>query len=70
MVVFSSWGGEPAEDLAATVAELCGVEAEGLVEVLERAQAARDVYLILDQAEEYLTYHESRGPSKRRSPQP
>ena len=62
VVVFSSWGGEPAEDLAAAVAELCGVEAEGLVEVLERAQAARDVYLILDQAEEYFTYHESRGP--------
>ena len=62
VVVFSSWGGEPAEDLAAAVAELCGVEVEGLVEVLERAQAARDVYLILDQAEEYFTYHESRGP--------
>ena len=40
VVVFSSWGGEPAEDLAAAVADLCGVEAEGLVEVA-RAGAGR-----------------------------
>ena len=61
VVVFSSWGGEPTEELAAAVAELAGIEAAGLVDTLERAQAGRDVYLILDQAEEYFTYHESPG---------
>lgn len=62
VVVFSSWGGEPVVDLAAAVAGLAGVEAEGLVEVLETAQHDRDVYLILDQAEEYFTFRDARGP--------
>ena len=61
VVVFSSWGGDPAEELAAAVAELAGIDADGLVDTLEQAQAGRDVYLILDQAEEYFTYHESPG---------
>jgi WD40 repeat protein len=61
VVVFSSWGGDPTEELAAAVAEPAGIEADGLVDTLERAQAGRDVYLILDQAEEYFTYHESPG---------
>ena len=30
VVVFSSWGGEPAEDLASAVHELCGDEPLGL----------------------------------------
>ena len=39
-----------------------------LVDVAERAQADRDVYLILDQAEEYFTYHGGETASTRRSP--
>ena len=35
VVVFLELGREPAEDLAAAVADLCAVEAEGLVEVLD-----------------------------------
>ena len=61
VVVFSSWGGDPSEELAVAVAELAGIEADGLVDTLERAQLGRDVYVILDQAEEYFTYHESPG---------
>ena len=61
VVVFSSWGGDPTEELAAAVAEAAGVEAGDLVDTLGQAQAGRDVYLILDQAEEYFTYHESPG---------
>jgi len=61
VVVFSSWGGDPARGLAAAVAELARVEPDGLVETLERLPSGQDVYLILDQAEEYFTYHESAG---------
>ena len=61
VVVFSSWGGDPTEALAAAVAEVAGIEAGDLLDTLGQAQAGRDVYLILDQAEEYFTYHESPG---------
>jgi WD40 repeat protein len=61
VVVFSSWGGDPTGELAAAVADLAGIDADGLVDTVTRAQAGRDVYLILDQAEEYFTYHESPG---------
>lgn len=57
VVVFSVWGDEPAHLLAAALAEAAGVDGGELLDVAERVQAARDVYLILDQAEEYFTYH-------------
>jgi len=58
VAVFSNWGKDPAPALAETVAHGAGIEAGELLETVERAQADRDVYLILDQAEEYLTYHD------------
>ena len=58
VAVFSNWGRDPARALAETVADGAGIGAGELVETVERAQAERDVYLILDQAEEYLTYHD------------
>ena len=59
VVAFSSWGDDPAETLAAAVADAADIEPGALLDTVERAQAARDVYLILDQAEEYFTYHDS-----------
>ncbi|HEY7344448.1 MAG TPA: hypothetical protein VH620_02725 [Gaiella sp.] len=59
VVVFASWGDDPAESLAAAVADAAGIEPAPLLDVVERAQAERDVYLVLDQAEEYFTYHDS-----------
>jgi WD40 repeat protein len=61
VVVFSSWGRDPARELATVMADLAGIDADGLVDTVERIQVQRDVYLILDQAEEYFTYHESPG---------
>ena len=57
VIVFSNWGDDPAVALAAEIASASAVGAGSLVEVVERAQASRDVYLILDQAEEYFVYH-------------
>ena len=57
VVVFSSWSGPPGPALAHAIAEAAGLSPGPLVEVAERAQAERDVYLVLDQAEEYFTYH-------------
>jgi WD40 repeat protein len=64
VVVFSRWSEDPAAALAEEVAEASGVEADGSpLEVLERAQRGRDVYLVLDQAEEYFLYHaDGAGP--------
>ncbi len=61
VVVFSNWGDDPAPALAAAVADLAGIVAGELVDTIERAQAGQDVYLILDQAEEYFTYHDAAG---------
>jgi WD40 repeat protein len=57
VVVFSSWTEAPEQALANALADVAGVEPGPLVEVATLAQADRDVYLILDQAEEYFTYH-------------
>ena len=57
VVVFSRWNDDPQQALAETLAEAAGIEPGSLVDVATRAQADRDVYLILDQAEEYFTYH-------------
>ena len=63
VVVFDRWGGDPTEELAAAVAAALGNgSAGGLHETVERAQQSRDVYLILDQAEEYFVYHEGEDP--------
>jgi WD40 repeat protein len=57
VVVFSSWSESPEEALALAVADAAGVETGSLMDVVTRAQSERDVYLVLDQAEEYFTYH-------------
>ena len=57
VVVLSSWAEPPEAALARVIADASGAEPGSLVEVATRAQADRDVYLILDQAEEYFTYH-------------
>jgi WD40 repeat protein len=57
VVVFSSWSEAPEAALALALAEAAGLEPAPLVDVATRAQADRDVYLVLDQAEEYFTYH-------------
>ncbi len=57
VVVFSSWNEAPEQALARAIAQGAGVEPGALVDVATLAQTGRDVYLILDQAEEYFTYH-------------
>ena len=57
VVVFSRWSEPPERALAATLSEAAGIEDGPLVDVATRAQSERDVYLVLDQAEEYFTYH-------------
>jgi WD40 repeat protein len=59
VIVFSSWGEPPEPALARAIAEAAGLAAGPLADVAERAQAKRDVYLVLDQAEEYFTYHDA-----------
>jgi WD40 repeat protein len=62
VVVFSSWSDDPNAALAEAVAETAGLELDGsAVAALERAQSDRDVYLVLDQAEEYFLYHADDG---------
>jgi WD40 repeat protein len=64
VVVFSSWSDDPNAALAEAVADAAGLSTNGsAVAALESAQAERDVYLVLDQAEEYFLYHaEDAGP--------
>jgi WD40 repeat protein len=57
VAVLSSWSDEPERALADALADAAHVERGTLVDVATRAQDGRDVYLILDQAEEYFTYH-------------
>ena len=57
VVVFSSWAEAPEQALAGAIAEAADAEPGSLVDVATHAQSERDVYLILDQAEEYFTYH-------------
>ena len=58
VIVFDRWGEDPAAALAKAVAGAAGLEDGSLRDVLERAQRSRDVYLILDQTEEYFLYHD------------
>jgi WD40 repeat protein len=65
VVVFSRWSEDPATALAETVAEAQGETGSNgsMVAALDAAQSGRDVYLVLDQAEEYFLYHaDDRGP--------
>ena len=58
VLVFSRWSEDPAAALAEAIGHVGGDGAGGTaLEALERAQADRDVYLVLDQAEEYFLYH-------------
>jgi len=62
VVVFSRWSDDPSEALSQAVAEASGGAANGSpLETLEHAQQGRDVYLVLDQAEEYFLYHADDG---------
>jgi WD40 repeat protein len=63
VVVFSRWSEDPAAALAESVLEAEGAPSSNgsPLDVLERAQSDRDVYLVLDQAEEYFLYHADDG---------
>jgi WD40 repeat protein len=56
VVVFSSWAGDPRAGLAEAIDEAAGIEASGTLS--ERLRAVGEVYVILDQFEEYFLYHE------------
>src|SRR5262245_5784015 len=58
VVVFDRWGDDPEAALAAAVADSAGLGGGSLRDVVEQAQLFRDVYLILDQTEEYFLYHQ------------
>lgn len=64
VVVFSRWSDDPAAGLAEAIDATSGAApSTSPLDALERAQAERDVYLVLDQVEEYFLYHaEDRGP--------
>jgi hypothetical protein len=59
VVVFSRWSEDPAAALTEAVGEALGSATRNgsPLAALEDAQQGRDVYLILDQAEEYFLYH-------------
>jgi WD40 repeat protein len=62
VVVFSSWSDDPNAALADAVGEASGAAVNGsAVAALEAAQSGRDVYVVLDQAEEYFLYHADDG---------
>ena len=63
VVVFSRWSEDPAAALAEALAEATGSATVNgsVLAKLESAQDGRDVYLILDQAEEYFLYHADDG---------
>jgi WD40 repeat protein len=60
VVMFDDWRDEPATGLARAAAQAAGTEAIGsLADTLERCSATLDgdLYLILDEVEEYFLYH-------------
>ena len=63
VAVFSSWSGDPVEGIIHEVARVVGVEpppgrlADALGTIALRT--GREVYLVLDQTEEYFVYHEA-----------
>jgi hypothetical protein len=65
VIVFSRWSEDPARALVDAIAEAGANGAAGgtASSALEEAQSGRDVYLVLDQAEEYFLYHaDDAGP--------
>jgi hypothetical protein len=60
VVVFSTWTGDP----VAALSEAVGGSRDSLVEAAKdaAARAGGDLYLVLDQFEEYFLYHPGRGP--------
>jgi WD40 repeat protein len=60
VIVFSNWSGDP----VASLIEEVGGDGGSLVDALEAAaaEAGGDLYLILDQFEEYFLYHGRHGP--------
>jgi len=64
VIVFSRWSEDPAGALAEAIGAAAGDgAAANALDALEQAQSDRDVYLVLDQAEEYFLYHaDDRGP--------
>jgi WD40 repeat protein len=64
VIVFSRWSDDPATALAEAVTRAQGAESNGsALTTLIDAQSDRDVYLILDQTEEYFLYHaDDAGP--------
>jgi WD40 repeat protein len=62
VVVFSRWSDDPSEALSQAVAEASGGTVDGsALGALRDAQDGRDVYLVLDQTEEYFLYHADDG---------
>lgn len=63
VVVHSRWSDDPSVALAEAIAEAEGAVPNGSspLEALVSAQSDRDVYLVLDQAEEYFLYHADDG---------
>ena len=57
VVVFSSWSEAPDAGAGAAIVDAARHRGRLAGRRRERAQEERDVYLILDQAEEYFTYH-------------
>jgi WD40 repeat protein len=65
VVVFSRWSEDPATGLTEAIRDASGngEPTTTPLEALAYAQAERDVYLVLDQVEEYFLYHaDDRGP--------
>ena len=63
VVVFDHWQDDPSTGLADAVAEAVGTRTTGeLHAAVEGVQASRDVYIVLDQMEEYFVYHGDAGP--------
>ncbi len=63
VVMHSRWSDDPSTALAEAIAEAEGGAPNGAapLEALMAAQQDRDVYLVLDQAEEYFLYHADDG---------
>ena len=56
VVVFASWAGDPRAGLGEAIDEAVGIESSGTLS--ERLHAVGEVYVILDQFEEYFLYRE------------
>jgi WD40 repeat protein len=58
VVYHDTWSGDPSDALAASIAAASGIEPRSLSETIDLASARHgDVFVLLDQVEEYFTYH-------------